>query len=241
MSVSWIMALALLVAWAAGWLSAGVTRRFSSSLAVFPACRGLGVGDPRQDSPDIRPRLEGDDDVPGKQPRDARPPDRKELALRRSRTLNPRPGGVSDERFAAGGFFDARDMVQVKYEMVRTTREDGASVTAAAAAFGLSRQSFYQAAAALGEGGLAALVPARPGPKGGHKLTAEVIAWIAGQKAASPGSLLPGRSGRPQRLRRDGPTAPAWPMSRAWPSSPVNSRRIIRAAVGSWWPWLREL
>ena len=125
--------------------------------------------------------------MPGRQPRDARPaPDRKEQALRRSRTLNPRPGEVTDERFAAGGFFDARDMVQVKYEMVRTTREDGASITAAAAAFGLSRQSFYQAAAALEQGGLAALVPARPGPKGGHKLTAEVIAWIAGQKAADP-------------------------------------------------------
>ena len=52
-------------------------------------------------------------------------------------------------------------MVQVKYEMVRTTREDGASITAAAAAFWLSRESFYQAAAALEEGGLAAW--SRPG------------------------------------------------------------------------------
>jgi transposase len=188
MSVSWIVSLALPVAWVAGWLSAGFIRGFRSSLAILSACRGLGAGDVRHDPGDIRRRLEGDDDVPGKQPRDARPaPDRKEQALRRSRTLNPRPGGVSDERFAAAGFFDARDMVQVKYEMVRTTREDGASVTAAAAAFGLSRQSFYQAAAALQGGGLAALVPGRPGPKGGHKLTAEVIAWIAGQKAASPG------------------------------------------------------
>lgn len=74
--------------------------------------------------------------------------------------------------------------MQVKYEMVRTNREDGASVTTAAAAFGLSRQSFYQAAAALDDGGLAALVPGWPGPKGGHKLTAEVIAWIGERKAA---------------------------------------------------------
>ena len=126
--------------------------------------------------------------MPGRQRRNGgKPaPDRKEAALRQSRTLNPRPGDVTEERFAAGGFFDARDMVQVKYEMVRTTREDGASVTAAAAAFGLSRQSFYQAAAALEEGGLAALVPGRPGPKGGRKLTAEVIAWIGEQKAADP-------------------------------------------------------
>jgi len=125
--------------------------------------------------------------MPGRQRRGGKPaPDRKEAALRQSRTLNLRPGDVTEGRFAAGGFFDARDMVQVKYEMVRTTREDGASVTAAAAAFGLSRQSFYQAAAALEEGGLAALVPGRPGPKGGRKLTAEVIAWIGEQKAADP-------------------------------------------------------
>jgi transposase len=127
--------------------------------------------------------------MPGRQRRGAgKPaPDRKETALRQSRTLNPRPGEVTDERFAAGRFFDARDMVQVKYEMVRKTREDGVSVTAAAAAFGLSRQSYYQAAAALDSGGLTALVPARPGPKGGHKLTAEVIAWIGERKAADPG------------------------------------------------------
>ena len=125
--------------------------------------------------------------MPGRQRRGGKArPDRKEAALRESRTLNPRPHEVTDERSAAGGFFDARDMVQVKYEMVRTTREDGASVTAAAAAFGLSRQSFYQAAAALDDGGLAALVPGRPGPKGGHKLTAGVIAWIGEQKAADP-------------------------------------------------------
>jgi transposase len=122
----------------------------------------------------------------GKQGAGKPPRDRKASALRASRTLNPRPEAVSDERFSAGGFFDARDMVQVKYEMVRTTREDGASVTAAAAAFGLSRQSFYQAEAALEEDGLAALVPRRPGPRGGSKLTAEVIAWIGGQKDADP-------------------------------------------------------
>jgi Helix-turn-helix domain len=67
-------------------------------------------------------------------------------------------------------------MVQVKYEMVRATRHDSASVTAAAAAFGLSRQSFYQAEMALESGGLAALAPGLARPKGGHRLTAEVIA-----------------------------------------------------------------
>jgi transposase len=128
--------------------------------------------------------------MPGKQQPEGgqgRPADRKEDALRKSGTLNPRPGDVTGARFAPGGFFDSRDMVQVKYEMVRGTRQDGESVTAAASAAGLSRQSFYQAAAALDDGGLAALVPRRPGPKGGHKLTAEVTAWIRERKAAEPG------------------------------------------------------
>ncbi len=188
MSVSWIVSLALAAAWAAGWLSGAASWNSRSFLGILPACRGLVSRHLRQDPLDTRSRPEGDGSMPGRQRRGGKPaPDRKEAALRQSRTLNPRPGDVTEERFAAGGFFDARDMVQVKYEMVRTTREDGASVTAAAAAFGLSRQSFYHAAAALEEGGLAALVPGRPGPKGGRKLTAEVIAWIGEQKAADPG------------------------------------------------------
>ena len=52
--------------------------------------------------------------------------DPKVEALRAARTLNPRPEAVGDERFAADGFFDARDVVQVKYEMVRRVRVDGA-------------------------------------------------------------------------------------------------------------------
>jgi len=43
-------------------------------------------------------------------------PDRKAEELARSRTLNPRPEAVVDEAFASAEFFDARDLVQVKYE-----------------------------------------------------------------------------------------------------------------------------
>ena len=59
-----------------------------------------------------------------------RKPDAKEAALAESRTLNPRPEAVRDEQFASSEFFDARDLVQVKYEMVRRVRVDGAPVTA---------------------------------------------------------------------------------------------------------------
>jgi hypothetical protein len=99
--------------------------------------------------------------------------DPKAAALRAERSLNPRPEAVSDERFVASEFFDSRDLVQVKYEMVRRVRVrvDGDAVSRSAAAFGFSRPSFYEAQAALEEGGLAGLVPARPGPRRAHKLT----------------------------------------------------------------------
>ena len=99
--------------------------------------------------------------------------------------LNPHPEQVTDPGFLADGFFDARDAVQVKYEMVRRVTVDGEPVTAVAAAFGYSRPSYYQAAAALAESGQG-LVPARPGPRGGHKLTGEILAWAQEQLAADP-------------------------------------------------------
>jgi transposase len=121
-----------------------------------------------------------------------RRPDPKEAALRAARSLNPRPEAVTDEVFAAGPeFFDARDLVQVKYEMVRRVRAEGQQVTATAAAFGFSRPSFYQAAAAVDAGGLAGLVPARPGPRRAHKLTGEVVAFAAAHRAADPSVTSP--------------------------------------------------
>jgi len=116
-----------------------------------------------------------------------RPPDSKARELARSRTLNPHPEAVIDDGFASSGFFDARDVVQVKYEMVRRVEADGATVSAAADAFGFSRQSYYTAAAALADGGLAGLVPAKPGPRAAHKLTGEVLDHLAGLREADPG------------------------------------------------------
>ena len=85
------------------------------------------------------------------------PEDPKVTALRESRCLNPHPEQVTDGAFLTQEFFDARDAVQVKYEMVRAVTVDGAPVTATAAAFGYSRPSYYQAAAALAASGLEGL------------------------------------------------------------------------------------
>jgi transposase len=110
-----------------------------------------------------------------------KPEDPKVAALRESRVLNPRPDAVRDEAFAVEEFLDARDLVQVKYEMVRRVRVEGERVGRAAAAFGFSRPSWYAAAEALDEAGLPGLLPARPGPRGAHKLTPEIVAFVEQQ------------------------------------------------------------
>jgi len=113
--------------------------------------------------------------------------DPKEAALRAARSLNPRPEAVADEAITSGGeVLDARDQVQVKYEMGRRVRAEGQPVTRAAAVFGFSRPSYYQAAAAVDAGGLAGLVPARPGPRRAHKLTEEVVAFARQLRDTDP-------------------------------------------------------
>lgn len=102
--------------------------------------------------------------------------DPKEEALRAARALNSRPEAVVDAAFAASEFLDARDLVQVRYEMVRRVRLEGANVSATASAFGFSRPSWYAAAGALDADGLPGLLRARPGPRRAHKLSEEVVA-----------------------------------------------------------------
>ena len=93
------------------------------------------------------------------------PSDLKLEALRQQGTLNPRPQDVTDDLFETSEFFDARDVVQVKYEMLRRVEKEGRPITEAAAVFGFSRPSFYQAQAAFEQDGLAGLVPRKRGPK----------------------------------------------------------------------------
>src|SRR5713226_9827990 len=97
-------------------------------------------------------------------------PDPKAAALAETRCLNPHPEAVRDPAFLASEFFDARDVVQVKYEMVRRVEAEGAPVTATAAAFGYSRPAYYQAAAAVQESGLEGLVTGKQGPRSGDKV-----------------------------------------------------------------------
>lgn len=109
--------------------------------------------------------------------------DSKTQSLRQSGTLNPRPQDVRDQLFREKEFFDARDLVQVKYEMLRRVSQEGHSISQAAASFGFSRPSFYQAQTVFEASGLAGLVPQKRGPKQGHKLTPEVLEFVRNARA----------------------------------------------------------
>ena len=119
-------------------------------------------------------------------PRSQVPKDRKVDALREASCLNPHPEGVTDPLFAASDFFDPRDLVQVKYEMVRRARTDGVPVATSASGFGFSRPSFYEAQARLQRDGLAGLLPKKRGPRRAHKLGTEAVSFLREQLSQEP-------------------------------------------------------
>src|SRR4051794_21743253 len=99
-------------------------------------------------------------------------------ALLEEGTLNPAPEKVRDPKFKQSEFFDPRDGVQVKYELLRRVLVEKASVTDAAQEYGISRPTFYQAKTSFDQGGIAGLVPRKRGPHGPHKVRGEVLAFI---------------------------------------------------------------
>lgn len=119
-------------------------------------------------------------------PRKTKRPDPKLTALQRSGTLHRHPEAVVDPQFQEGDFFDPRDALQVKYEMLRRVSSDGSSVSAAASTFGFSRPAFYEAQRAFSQEGLAGLVPERPGPRRAHKLSEEVMQFVEETLAHDP-------------------------------------------------------
>jgi transposase len=112
-------------------------------------------------------------------------------ALAEDGTLNPAPEKVRDPKFQKDGFFDPRDIVQVKYEMLRRASVEKASVTDVSDEYGVSRPTYYQAKADFEEGGIAGLVPKKRGPRGAHKIQGEALAFIEAQ--ISPGAPIRAR------------------------------------------------
>jgi transposase len=118
-------------------------------------------------------------------------PDSKLAALAASGTVNPHAQDVQDPAFLDNDFFDRRDLVQVRYEMLRRVRTEGQTIADIAARFGVSRPTFYKVQADFDRDGLAGLLPVKRGPHGPHKITDEVLAFIEAAIAKEQGLDAP--------------------------------------------------
>jgi transposase len=112
-------------------------------------------------------------------------------ALRQSGTFNARAKKVSDRMFRETSFFDPQDLPQVKYEMLRQVQRDALPISRAAARFGFSRPAFYKAQRDFTREGLVGLIPKRRGPKGGYKLTPEILAFAEQTRLLDPSLRMP--------------------------------------------------
>jgi transposase len=112
--------------------------------------------------------------------------DPKLQALQSSRTLHPHPDKVRHPLFVGGGFFDSRDLLQVKYEALRALQAEDRSLCQVARDFGLSRPTVYEAKNLLALQGLDGLVPRKSGPKTAHKFTPEVLDFLRATRAHEP-------------------------------------------------------
>ena len=117
--------------------------------------------------------------------------ERRRQALSTQGATHPRPQAVSDPLFRHSAFFDPNDLVQVKYEMLRSVEKDGRAVVEAAEAFGLSRPVFYVTQELFKREGLPGLLPHKRGPKRPHKLNDEALAVLA-QAIQEAGRMLKG-------------------------------------------------
>jgi transposase len=112
-----------------------------------------------------------------------KPKDPKSEVLQKQRCLNPRAEQVTSELFQQSEFFDPRDLLQVKYEMLRQARVERQPIVQVARQFGFSRPSFYQALTNFKQNGLLGLIRNKPGPRRAHKLGEPVVEFIEAQKA----------------------------------------------------------
>lgn len=117
-------------------------------------------------------------------PAKSKPKPSKAQALLEEGTLNPTPEKVRDPKFRENEFFDPRDLVQVKYEMLRRVSIERSSVTGATEEYGVSRPTYYQTKAHFDKAGVAGLVPQKRGPHGPHKLQGEALAFVQQQLVA---------------------------------------------------------
>lgn len=130
----------------------------------------------------------------------AKPSSPKFARLQTLGLLNPHPERVKAPWFQEGSFFDPSDLLQVRYEMLRHAQQAGVSKVEAAELFGVSRPTFYHLESAFLREGFKGLLPRQRGPKEGHKLTGELMAFIESSQQEDP---RPGARKLARRLQEE--------------------------------------
>ena len=143
------------------------------------------------------------------------PLDSKAESLRQQGVLNPHPEKVADPLFHDSEFFDPRDLVQVKYEMLRRVRVEAHPSPRLLRRSGSPVPSSIKPRRFYHRAGLPGLIPQRPGPR------------------QAPQALRPhGRFPAPTSTSR--PVAPSPPRSRSWFESTSASWSIPAASNVPW-------
>jgi transposase len=128
---------------------------------------------------------------------------RRQQALSAQGATHPHPQAVTDPLFHDSAFFDPNDLVQVKYEMLRSIQKEGRAVVEAAQAFGLSRPVFYVTQDLFQREGLPGLLPRKRGPKRPHKLNDEALTVLL-QAIQEAGRMLKGEELAALLVQRSG-------------------------------------
>ena len=107
--------------------------------------------------------------------------------LRRALCLYRSPENVQDEHFTQqSDFFDPKDIVQVKYELLRRCEVEGHDVASTCSKFGFSRTTYYKVQKAFLKGGLPSLMGQPRGRPGPIKVTDVVLGYTIAEKAKNP-------------------------------------------------------
>lgn len=107
--------------------------------------------------------------------------------LIRTRCLNRTPELVQDVRFIKqADFFDSKDIVQVKYELLRRCEVEGNDVASSCLGFGVSRTTYYKVKQAFLRGGLPALMGQPRGRPHPIKVNDVVRGHLIAEKVKNP-------------------------------------------------------
>jgi len=112
----------------------------------------------------------------------------KKDTLMENGTFNKNHAKVTEQRFVNDDFYDPQDLVQVKYEMLRTASESGRNINEIAGRFGFSRAAFYKIKTSFEKEGVSSFVPEKSGPRKARKLTLEYQDFIDSYIVQNPGA-----------------------------------------------------